>query len=71
MPAIDRSLSLIAGHMHSGALNVSLFVNDVFICASYPVYGKTPGVPGDEKGHIVQVTRCLDDGNASAYPGSV
>ena len=48
---------------------MSLFVNDEFICASYPIYGTVPGVPGNEKGHLIEVTRCVDDGSAGGYPG--
>ena len=64
----DKEFLFAVGHMHSGALNVSLFLNDAFVCASYPVHGSTPMVAGDEKGHIVEVTRCLDDGSAKGYP---
>jgi hypothetical protein len=27
------------GHMHSGAINVTMELNGKFVCASYPVYG--------------------------------
>jgi len=50
-------------------LNVSLFVNDEIICASYPIYGTVPGGRGNEKGHLIEVTRCVDDGSAGGYPG--
>jgi hypothetical protein len=33
----DKVLLFGVGHMHSGALNVSVFVNGAFVCASYPV----------------------------------
>ena len=64
----DKRLLFGVGHMHSGALNVSVYINDVFLCASYPIYGSTPRTVGDEKGHLVEVTRCLDDGSAGSYP---
>ena len=64
----DQRLLFGVGHMHSGALNISVYVNNVFLCASYPVYGSTPQAVGDEKGHLVEVTRCLDDGSAGQYP---
>ena len=64
----DKRFLFGVGHMHSGALNVSVFVNEKFVCASYPVYGKTPGKAGDELGHLVQATRCVDDGSAKGYP---
>ena len=40
----DKEFLFAVGHMHSGALNVSLFLNDAFVCASYPVHGSTPMV---------------------------
>ena len=91
-----QTLLFGVGHMHSGALNVSVFINGQLLCAScqcncappslpllswlaesvvtlvddaVPVYGKTPQKVGDEKGHLVEVTRCLDDGSAGGYPG--
>ena len=65
----DKEFLFGVGHMHSGALNVSVFVNDEFVCASYPIYGKTPSKVGDEKGHLVEVTFCLDDGTEGRHGG--
>jgi hypothetical protein len=48
------------GHQHVGALNISLFINDEFVCASYPRYGESEGVPGDELGYLVEMTTCVD-----------
>ena len=65
----DKEYLFGVGHMHSGALNVSVFLNDEFVCASYPIYGKTPSKVGDEKGHLVEVTFCLDDGTVGRHGG--
>ena len=65
----DKTFLFGVGHMHTGAINVSVFINHQFVCASYPIYGTSPNVVGDEKGHIVEVSRCLDDGSAGHYPG--
>ena len=43
-----------------GSLNISLFVNDEFVCASYPRYGQTPGKAGDEQGYLVEMSTCVD-----------
>ncbi len=48
------------GHQHVGAINISLFVNDKFVCASHPTYGRTPGKAGDEQGYLVAMSACLD-----------
>ena len=48
------------GHQHVGAINISLFVDDVFVCASVPTYGQTPGKAGDEHGYLVAMSTCVD-----------
>lgn len=54
------------GHQHVGALNISLFVNDVLVCASYPRYGTQLDVPGDELGYLVEMSTCFKkDDNSS------
>jgi len=56
------------GHQHVGAINISMFVNDEFVCASYPRYGQTPDKAGDELGFVVEMSTCLDkDGPAGSY----
>merc|ERR1711974_230087 len=56
----DMSVQLAIGHQHTGALNISLFVNGKFICASLPRYGEQEGVAGNEKGYLVAMSRCFD-----------
>lgn len=56
----NMQVHLAIGHQHTGALNISLFVNNAFLCASFPRHGVTLGVPGDEKGYLVAMTRCYD-----------
>jgi len=57
------------GHQHSGALNLSVYLNDQYVCSSYPRYGTTVGKAGDEKGHLVEMTLCLEfDGTSGPYP---
>lgn len=65
----DKEYLFGVGHMHSGALNVSVYHNGEYVCSSFPVYGKTPGVAGDEKGHLVEVTRCLEMNGTAVYDG--
>lgn len=61
----DMTIVLAIGHQHTGALNISLFVNDELACASYPTYGTQEDVPGDEKGYLVHMSSCV---NASTGP---
>lgn len=48
------------GHLHTGAINVSMWLNGEFVCASYPTYGTEKDVPGNELGHLVKMSICLD-----------
>mmetsp|Transcript_4990 Transcript_4990/g.15680 ORF Transcript_4990/g.15680 Transcript_4990/m.15680 type:complete len:414 (-) Transcript_4990:732-1973(-) len=61
----DMELLSALGHQHVGALNISLFVNDQFVCASHPTYGTTPGRVGDELGYVVEMSTCF-----SKQPGA-
>jgi hypothetical protein len=56
----DAEVVFAVGHQHVGAINISLFKNDEFVCASFPTYGKTPDKPGDERGFVVQMSNCID-----------
>jgi len=47
------------GHSHNGGRNVSLFLNDNFVCASTAAYGSTPRLPGDERGYLVRMSDCV------------
>ncbi len=57
----DAQVLLAIGHQHTGALNISLFLNGKFVCASYPTYGTEEGVAGNEKGYLVGMSHCIDD----------
>lgn len=48
------------GHQHTGAINVSMWLNGQFVCASYPSYGTEADVAGNELGHLVKMSVCLD-----------
>ena len=48
------------GHQHTGAINISMWHNDRFVCASYPSYGNQTDVPGNERGHLVKMSTCMD-----------
>ena len=48
------------GHLHTGAINISLSVNGRRICTSYPTYGTEDGVPGNERGYLVAMSPCVD-----------
>ena len=65
----DVELVYAVGHQHVGSLNISLFVNDEFICASYPRYGQTPGLAGDEQGYLVEMSVCLDKSKENGPEG--
>lgn len=56
----DGVILQAVGHQHVGAVNISLFLNDGLVCASYPRYGSAEGVAGDEKGYIVEMTECFN-----------
>lgn len=49
-----------AGHLHTGGINISIVVNGRVACTSYPRYGTQPGVAGDEKGYLVQMSHCVN-----------
>jgi len=55
----DVHVALAIGHMHTGAINVSLSVNGHLVCTSLPSYGTEEGVPGNEKGYLVKVSPCI------------
>ncbi|KAK3250714.1 hypothetical protein CYMTET_15391 [Cymbomonas tetramitiformis] len=56
----DFELVFAVGHQHTGALNISLFINDERVCTSYPKYGAEDGVAGNEKNHLVEMTNCIN-----------
>lgn len=60
----DAQVLTAIGHQHVGALNISMFLNGEFVCASYPKYGSTFGAPGDELGYLVEMSYCFDKDDA-------
>jgi hypothetical protein len=48
------------GHQHTGAINISMWLNGEFVCASYPTYGTEVDIAGNELGHLVAMSTCLD-----------
>ena len=56
----DVEIVYAVGHMHVGAINISMFVNDEYVCSSYPRYGSTVGKAGDEYGYLVEMSTCLN-----------
>jgi hypothetical protein len=58
---IDMTVRLAVGHQHTGALNISIYKNDEFVCASKPRYGTKDGVVGNERGYLVQMSHCIDE----------
>ena len=48
------------GHLHTGAINISMYHNGRYVCTSYPTYGNETDVPGNERGHLVGMTTCMD-----------
>merc|ERR1712159_938107 len=56
----DPKIMLALGHQHTGALNISLFYNGNHVCTSYPTYGTQKDVVGNELGHLVAMSPCID-----------
>merc|ERR550514_487561 len=56
----DGEVIHAVGHQHTGAINISMWLNDEFVCASYPRYGTEADVAGNELGHLVAMSTCLD-----------
>jgi hypothetical protein len=61
-----KSILLALGHQHTGAINISLFINNKFTCASIPTYGNETGVAGNEKDHLVAMSTCYEHNPADA-----
>jgi len=57
----DMTIYTAIGHQHTGALNISMFKNGEFVCASYPTYGTEEGVAGNEKGYLVKMSGCVNE----------
>ena len=49
------------GHMHTGAINISVWVDGEHLCTSSAQYGKQNGLAGDEEGQMLHMTTCLLD----------
>lgn len=48
------------GHLHTGGINISLYVNDNFVCTSKAIHGTQVGVVGNEYDHLVDISPCFD-----------
>merc|ERR1719265_1655522 len=46
-------------HLHIGAVNISVSLNDQLVCTSLPRYGTEADVSGNEDGYLVGVAPCL------------
>lgn len=55
----DSSLVYAVGHLHTGGVNISMYLNGAHVCTSYPTYGQTEGKAGDEKGYLVAMSPCF------------
>jgi hypothetical protein len=64
----SAELIYAVGHLHTGSINISLYVNDKHVCSSYPRYGKTPGKAGDEYGYVVEMSTCLSKETSALTP---
>jgi len=65
----DSELMLAIGHQHVGARNISLHHNGKAVCASVARYGTEEGVPGNEKGYVVEFPPCYnaDDNQGQGF----
>ena len=57
---VDINLVFAQGHQHAGAINISMSVNGVRQCTSYPRYGTQKDVAGNELGYLVQMSQCVN-----------
>lgn len=55
----DANLLWAMPHMHTGMINGTILLNGKVVCVSYPTYGTEIDVPGNEKGHLVNITECI------------
>merc|ERR1712048_568140 len=56
---VSGDILLSVGHVHAGAINITLFINDEEACTTVPIYGTQEGVPGNEKGYLVGNPACV------------
>jgi len=63
---VTANVVLAIGHLHNGAKNVTLYVNDKEMCTTTPRYGTEVGVAGNEKGYLVEAPGCVDAGAVKA-----
>eukprot|EP00041_Stephanoeca_diplocostata_P042109 m.10234 g.10234 ORF g.10234 m.10234 type:complete len:656 (+) comp7283_c0_seq1:177-2144(+) len=64
----DGEIVFAVAHYHTGAINLSVYVNDEFMCASLPEYGTTPDKPGDELGYLTGISPCVAEGATPPFP---
>ena len=55
----DAEMVYAVGHLHTGGVNISMYLNNKHVCTSYPSYGQTLGLAGDEKGYLVKMSPCF------------
>ena len=56
----DAEIVYAVGHLHTGGVNISMYVNDEYVCTSYPTYGTDPSnTAGNEKGYLVKMSYCF------------
>jgi len=63
----NTTVLLAIGHLHVGGVNISMLVNDVRVCTSYPRYGRQQGVAGDELGYLVQMSQCVNESTGPVH----
>lgn len=65
-PAQPFRFVMAMGHMHEGALNITLLWQGAgtstwtTLCSSYPTYGTVPGQVGNEGGYLTKMSTCQD-----------
>ena len=55
----DAEMVFAVGHLHTGGVNISMYLNNKRICTSYPSYGVVEGKAGDEKGYLIEMSNCF------------
>jgi hypothetical protein len=61
----DAEMVYAVGHLHTGGVNISMYLNNKHICTSYPTYGTMDGVAGNEKGYLVKMSTCFRQNNTT------
>eukprot|EP00163_Fabomonas_tropica_P007424 TRINITY_DN1713_c1_g1_i1.p1 TRINITY_DN1713_c1_g1~~TRINITY_DN1713_c1_g1_i1.p1 ORF type:complete len:455 (-),score=94.02 TRINITY_DN1713_c1_g1_i1:922-2109(-) len=66
----DAEIVYILPHQHIGAYNITLSLDQKALCTGSPIYGNGTAA-GNEKGYVVEMTRCTPDTPIPVKKGQV